>query len=104
SGLDLREAPTAGENVRRAVLRIHLAPGKRVEPAEEAHALLPADHVDLSRRLRAGADEENGGRGLGLCGRHGAGARVRRSSASCSIRASAETGLATTRSTNWLPS
>src|SRR5438132_352787 len=98
-----RDAVTAAQDLGAAVVRIHLATGKGVEAAEEAHALLPADHVDLGGSLRAAADEEDGGGGPGRDGRgrrHGAGARERRSSASCSISASADTGLATTRSTN----
>src|SRR2546426_2189687 len=98
-----RDAVTAAQDFRGAVVRVHLAAGKGVEAPEEAHALLAPDHVHLGGSLRARADEEDGGRGFGRDGRgrcHGAGARVRRSSASCSISASADTGLATTRSTN----
>src|SRR5215470_4167545 len=103
-GFRRRQAAATGAHVWRAVFKIHLAAGESVEAAEEAHALLAADHVDLGGRGGAGADEEDGGRGPGSDRRHGAEARERRSSASCSIKASAETGLATTRSTNWLPS
>src|SRR5215472_4928033 len=98
------EAAAPGAHLGRAVLRIHLASREGVEAAEKAHALLAADHVDLGRRGDTGANEENGGGRPGGDRGHGAEARERRSSASCSIRASADTGLATTRSTNWLPS
>src|SRR5262249_22584003 len=99
-----REAAAPGAHLGRAVLGIYLAAGEGVEAAEESHALLAADHVDLGRRGDTPANEEHGGGRPGGDRGHGAEARERRSSASCSIRASADTGLATTRSTNWLPS
>src|SRR6266536_2727398 len=111
SPLRCRRKPSEGSTQKpseaSSAKRRGLCPGgtrarKGVEAAEEAHALLPADHVDLGGSLRAAADEEDGGGGPGHDGRgrcHGAGARERRSSASCSISASADTGLATTRST-----
>src|SRR5512144_1902587 len=104
-----RDAAAASQRRLAGVGRLDLAAGERVEPAEEAHALLPADHVHLDRAARPRADQEDGGGGTRggrrAGGRgHAGGTRERVSPASCSSRASADTGLAITRSTNCMDS
>ena len=69
------EPPAPIEHGRRRVARIDLAAGKRVEAAEELHAPLAADHVDLDRLGRArrrGAHDDHG-RGRPGLGGHGCG-------------------------------
>src|SRR5262249_1411462 len=63
------EAMSAREERRGRVRRIDLAAGERVEAAEEPHALLAANHVDLERLWRVGArgaEQDDGRRGAGL--------------------------------------
>src|SRR6185503_20610191 len=100
---------TAAHRFPGAIRGLDLATGEGVEAPQEAHALLPPDHVDLDRAGRAGAHEQHGGGGTGSDGssrrgRHAGGTRDRVSPASCSSSASADTGLAMTRSTNCMDS
>src|SRR5262245_20553856 len=73
-GLGGRDSAAARERRWRAVDRIDLAAGEGVVAAEELHAPVAPDHVDLERLARAGgsiAYQQDGRRRLGHCRRAG---------------------------------